>query len=82
MSKNPYKILGLNEKSSEAEIKKKYRALSLKYHPDRPEGRSGAAHRGAQGGGVGETPRVASDDPRHGGAPRPGADLRVFPPLL
>lgn len=38
MSKNPYKILGLNEKSSEAEIKKKYRALSLKYHPDRPEG--------------------------------------------
>lgn len=38
---NPYKILGLNEKSSMAEIKKKYRSLSLKYHPDRPEGNKG-----------------------------------------
>jgi len=38
MNENPYKILGLNEKSSNAEIKKKYRTLSLKYHPDRPEG--------------------------------------------
>jgi DnaJ-class molecular chaperone len=38
MNENPYKILDLNKNASKAEIKKKYRALSLKYHPDRPEG--------------------------------------------
>ena len=38
MSENPYKILELNKNASKEEIKKKYRVLSLKYHPDRPEG--------------------------------------------
>jgi len=38
MSENPYKILELNKNASKEEIKKKYRTLSLKYHPDRPEG--------------------------------------------
>ena len=38
MNENPYKILELNKNASKAEIKKKYRALSLKYHPDRPDG--------------------------------------------
>ena len=32
---NYYEILGVNENSSEDEIKKKYRKLSLQYHPDR-----------------------------------------------
>jgi DnaJ-class molecular chaperone len=35
MEENYYKILGINENSSQDEIKKKYRSLSLKYHPDR-----------------------------------------------
>ena len=32
---NPYKILNIDEKSSMEEIKKAYRILALKYHPDR-----------------------------------------------
>jgi len=35
MSENYYKILGIDENASETEIKKAYRSLSLKYHPDR-----------------------------------------------
>jgi len=31
---NPYKILGLNEGASEQEVKKAYRTLAKKYHPD------------------------------------------------
>lgn len=33
-----YEVLGLNKQASDAEIKKAYRSLSLKYHPDRPDG--------------------------------------------
>ena len=32
---NYYDILGVSKDSSETEIKKAYRTLSLKYHPDR-----------------------------------------------
>lgn len=35
-----YEILGLNKNATDADIKKAYRALSLKYHPDRPDGDS------------------------------------------
>jgi len=35
MSENYYKILGVDENATESEIKKAYRSLSLKYHPDR-----------------------------------------------
>lgn len=35
MSKFHYKILGLTEGASEKEVKKAYRKLALKYHPDR-----------------------------------------------
>lgn len=34
-SPNHYDILGISKDSSESEIKKAYRSLSLKYHPDR-----------------------------------------------
>jgi curved DNA-binding protein len=33
-----YKILGVNKKASDGEIKKAYRKLAMKYHPDRTKG--------------------------------------------
>ena len=38
MSENFYNILGVSEKSSKDEIKKAYRALSMKFHPDKNHG--------------------------------------------
>ena len=35
MSDNFYKVLGVDEKASKDDIKKSYRALQMKYHPDR-----------------------------------------------
>lgn len=35
MTENYYKVLGIDENASESEIKKAYRTLSLKYHPDK-----------------------------------------------
>jgi len=38
MSEDPYKILGVEKNASQDDIKKAYRALSLKWHPDRNSG--------------------------------------------
>jgi DnaJ-class molecular chaperone len=37
---NPYRVLGVSENASQDEIKRQYRALCLKYHPDKNTKRS------------------------------------------
>ncbi len=57
--KDYYKILGINKSSSKEEIKKKYRKLAMKYHPDQTKGDKAAEKKFKD---VSEAYAVLSDD--------------------
>jgi len=56
--KNYYDILGVSEDADEAEIKKAYRKLAMKYHPDRNKGNKEAEEKFKE---INEAHEVLSD---------------------
>lgn len=47
-AKDPYSVLGLTSSATDEEVKKAYRRLALKYHPDKMEGMSEEIKRNAE----------------------------------
>ncbi len=46
-SRDPYKVLGITKEATDDEVKKAYRKMAMKYHPDRVAGMSEEMQRNA-----------------------------------
>jgi DnaJ-class molecular chaperone len=59
MSENFYNVLGVNEKATKDEIKKAYRSLQMKYHPDK---NNGSEEAGIMSKKINEAYEILGDD--------------------
>lgn len=90
MSKrDPYEILGISKSASKAEIKKAYKKLAMKYHPDRAKSEKDKAEAETKFKEINDAHSILSDDKRRaqydqfghsdfGGAGMGGADFSSF----
>lgn len=73
--KDYYKTLGVGETATQGEIKKAYRKLALKYHPDKARGDRAAEDRFK---GINEANEVLSDPEKRKKYDQFGADWKVY----
>jgi len=73
--KNYYKILGVEKTASKDEIKKKYRKLAQKYHPDKNPGNKQAEEKFKE---ISEANQVLSDDEKRAKYDQLGANWQQF----
>ncbi|MCX6252735.1 MAG: J domain-containing protein [Bacteroidetes bacterium] len=73
--KDYYKVMGVSKEASAAEIKKSYRKLALKYHPDKNPGNKQAEERFKE---VSEANEVLSDPEKRKKYDNLGADWRNY----
>lgn len=73
--KDYYKILGVDKKASQEEIKKAYRRLARKYHPDANPGDSGAEEKFKE---IGEAYEVLKDPQKRARYDRLGANWKQY----
>jgi molecular chaperone DnaJ len=73
--KDYYQILGVKKNASEEEIKKAYRALAKKYHPDRNKGNKDAENKFKE---ISEAYAVLSDKEKRAQYDRLGAEAFAF----